>query len=412
MKRVFILSITLVCAFALSSIGHCNEPPYFVGCQNYLVVGSGNRLIHDFIAVDPDGDPLIYRLEFTDFWPSDFSFNSSNGRFDMAASNDYGLYQGKVTAGDGQDSVVCTFYLEVVACGDLEFYLDGGVLSQPPKGLPGSTVEVAIVCNFTSENVDGFNFLIEFDSEYLTFIEAKKGPILNTCEWEYFTYADESPGKAGDKAPSGLARVTALADTGSDDHHPTCPFLEVWDEVATTLTFQVSENPSYQGMRIPVSFYWMTCADNLIYCYNPTYGKDDLKSGCVTFPGSDSSYICNKIIDLNGTNLTDHNYGLPSAFGPPDACFVYGLPLPIPLTKLFNGSIEIACPGDGDANGDATVNVGDAVFLISYVFLGGASPDPLDAGDANCDGNVNVGDAVYLINHIFKGGPGPCVECP
>ena len=31
-----------------------------------------------------------------------------------------------------------------------------------------------------------------------------------------------------------------------------------------------------------------------------------------------------------------------------------------------------------------------------------------DNGDVNCDGAVNVGDAVYLINYIFKNGPPPC----
>jgi photosystem II stability/assembly factor-like uncharacterized protein len=64
----------------------------------------------------------------------------------------------------------------------------------------------------------------------------------------------------------------------------------------------------------------------------------------------------------------------------------------------------------GDANGDGTINVGDAVFLISYVFKGGPAPEPLEAGDANCDEQVNVGDAVYLIAYVFKGGPEPC--CP
>jgi hypothetical protein len=64
----------------------------------------------------------------------------------------------------------------------------------------------------------------------------------------------------------------------------------------------------------------------------------------------------------------------------------------------------------GDANTDGQVNVGDAVFLINYIFKGGSAPDPLEAGDANCDGQVNVGDAVYLVNYIFRGGPEPC--CP
>jgi hypothetical protein len=62
----------------------------------------------------------------------------------------------------------------------------------------------------------------------------------------------------------------------------------------------------------------------------------------------------------------------------------------------------------GDANGDGTVNVGDAVFLINFVFKGGAAPEPIESGDANCDASCNVGDAVYLINFVFKGGPEPC----
>ncbi len=64
----------------------------------------------------------------------------------------------------------------------------------------------------------------------------------------------------------------------------------------------------------------------------------------------------------------------------------------------------------GDANGDETINVGDAVHLISYVFKGGPPPVPLEAGDANCDSDCNVGDAVFLISYVFKGGPEP--GCP
>lgn len=65
----------------------------------------------------------------------------------------------------------------------------------------------------------------------------------------------------------------------------------------------------------------------------------------------------------------------------------------------------------GDANGDEIPNVGDAVFLINFVFKGGPPPDPIEAGDANCDDLANVGDAVYMINFVFKNGPVPCAAC-
>jgi hypothetical protein len=64
----------------------------------------------------------------------------------------------------------------------------------------------------------------------------------------------------------------------------------------------------------------------------------------------------------------------------------------------------------GDANGDGNINVGDAVYLIFYIFKGGPAPQPIEAGDENCDYEVNVGDAVYLINYIFRNGDPPC--CP
>ena len=64
----------------------------------------------------------------------------------------------------------------------------------------------------------------------------------------------------------------------------------------------------------------------------------------------------------------------------------------------------------GDANGDKAINVGDAVYVINYIFKSGPAPAPVAAGDANCDGAVNVGDAVHVINYIFKSGPAPC--CP
>jgi hypothetical protein len=68
-------------------------------------------------------------------------------------------------------------------------------------------------------------------------------------------------------------------------------------------------------------------------------------------------------------------------------------------------------PKCGDANNDSKVNVGDAVYLINYVFKSGAAPACSPAtlcGDANGDSKVNVGDAVYLINYVFKKGPAPC----
>jgi len=62
----------------------------------------------------------------------------------------------------------------------------------------------------------------------------------------------------------------------------------------------------------------------------------------------------------------------------------------------------------GDVNGDGIINVGDVVYLVSYLYKNGPSPDPSWVGDANSDGIVNVGDVVYLVSYLYKGGPPPC----
>jgi len=65
----------------------------------------------------------------------------------------------------------------------------------------------------------------------------------------------------------------------------------------------------------------------------------------------------------------------------------------------------------GDANGDGQINIGDVVFLINYLFIGGQAPQPLSAGDPNGDCVVDIADVVYLINYLFAGGPTPKLGC-
>ncbi len=81
-------------------------------------------------------------------------------------------------------------------------------------------------------------------------------------------------------------------------------------------------------------------------------------------------------------------------------------------TNPFNVTQNVIIIGrrSGDANNDGFVDIADGIYLVSYIFSGGAAPAPLRAGDADCDGSVCITDVVYLVNYIFGNGPEPCVK--
>ena len=90
-----------------------------------------------------------------------------------------------------------------------------------------------------------------------------------------------------------------------------------------------------------------------------------------------------------------------------------GSPVGSPSSENFSGSggwVYATHRGAqcGDCARNWVVNVGDIVFLVSYLYKGGPAPVPLWVGDVNCDGVINVGDIVYMINYLYKGGCPPC----
>jgi len=72
----------------------------------------------------------------------------------------------------------------------------------------------------------------------------------------------------------------------------------------------------------------------------------------------------------------------------------------------WNGQINIC----GNTNGDTSLNIMDAVFIINYLYRSGPRPIPIESADGNGNGSINIMDAVYLINYLYKGGPEPL--CP
>ncbi len=61
----------------------------------------------------------------------------------------------------------------------------------------------------------------------------------------------------------------------------------------------------------------------------------------------------------------------------------------------------------GDVNYDQQINLGDVVYLVSYLYRNGPVPLPYFSGDVNGDAVINVADVIYLVNYLFRGGPPP-----
>lgn len=58
----------------------------------------------------------------------------------------------------------------------------------------------------------------------------------------------------------------------------------------------------------------------------------------------------------------------------------------------------------GDANGDTTIDLADAISVLDFLFSGGTNPACQNAADANDDDQINIADAVQILDALFVGG--------
>ena len=60
----------------------------------------------------------------------------------------------------------------------------------------------------------------------------------------------------------------------------------------------------------------------------------------------------------------------------------------------------------GDSNRDNNVDISDAIFTLTYLFLNNNQPPTcMDAVDANDDGKVDISDAITTLGYLFLGNP-------
>lgn len=72
-----------------------------------------------------------------------------------------------------------------------------------------------------------------------------------------------------------------------------------------------------------------------------------------------------------------------------------------------NGPTDAAVFKRGDTNGDCAIDLGDAVFLLNFLFVGGPALPCPDGGDADDNGRLDITDPVYSLNFQFLDGPLP-----
>jgi|GEM_PF-3469036 len=109
---------------------------------------------------------------------------------------------------------------------------------------------------------------------------------------------------------------------------------------------------------------------------------------------------------LSGLQTTDGGYIAAGNTGSTPDSFL--------IVKIAPDSLISCCNHDGmrgDADGNCSLNIGDSVYLVQYIFFGGTAPPCEEEGDADGDGSINVGDAVWLVDYIFYSGPPPA-PCP
>ena len=66
----------------------------------------------------------------------------------------------------------------------------------------------------------------------------------------------------------------------------------------------------------------------------------------------------------------------------------------------------------GDANDDSMVNLTDAIFILSHLFMGGEGPACLAAADSTGNRSLDLSDSVFLLNFLFNGGDAPPAPFP
>ena len=120
--------------------------------------------------------------------------------------------------------------------------------------------------NFTPETVSfetaGFELLLSYDTTMLSIISVTQGELLDSCQWVFFTYAQDTLADCGGTpCPKGMIRIVAHAGDLTNGS-PLCNIST--EGTLVNIAFQVTSDPSYECLLAPINFYWYDCTDNSV----------------------------------------------------------------------------------------------------------------------------------------------------
>jgi hypothetical protein len=57
----------------------------------------------------------------------------------------------------------------------------------------------------------------------------------------------------------------------------------------------------------------------------------------------------------------------------------------------------------GDANGNGSIDISDAVYVLNFLFNGGPAPDCVPIANANGSGGLDISDGIAILSYLFGG---------
>jgi len=177
------------------------------------------------------------------------------------------------------------------------------------------------------------------------------------------------------------------------------PAIDNIDGPATNTQVDNSVDPVVVPTDFSGTVDTATCQASLTWTNQGTYSSLRVVSNgviLVQLPGAATSTV----VSLSGSGV--HTLGLVAVGECGEAVMVPGL-LEFDCSQRFLR---------GDHNGDGTVDISDAMSLLSSLFANGVTTCE-DAADANDDGNIDVSDAVRTLQYLFAGStiPAPIDAC-